>query len=67
MDRCKEQLDVLQSVEITESTGNGDILSEEILQRVSPSNQSSVREGLQKLGVPKVRAPLDVLICRTSK
>ena len=49
MDRCKEQLDLLQTEPLNES---GE-LQEEVLRLVSPLGQSSVREGLKRIANPR--------------
>ena len=49
MDRCKEQLDILQNAP-TDQSGT---LPEEILELVSPYSESSVRDGLKRLGNPR--------------
>lgn len=48
-DKCKAQLDLLQNP--SETSGD---LPEEILQQISPATHSSVREGLKRLGNPRM-------------
>ena len=51
MDRCKQHLDVIQMEEsIDETSGQ---LKEEVLQTISGSKNSSVRQGLLRLGNPR--------------